>query len=287
MKALQRILSGKGGKPAAVARGAGVGPDDLAQGVVRYVLSSEYNDDLPEVLTRLGLDAAQILRAAEEVEYAWGQTSVVERLLAKVGPVLRQADASGVVSWTERLRRGDPLVLQAFWATFYPHLIALARKALRGAPRGISDEEDVAFSAFDSFVREVQQGHFPPLNDPDALRDLLLEIIKEEVTLLKRHQRRDTRGGGKDRLKRGLAAASTLTTDMNLIAGAEPTPEMAVQLADEWRRLLDAQSNETLRSVARLKLEGYTNEEIAGKLGRTVQMIERKWRVIRQLWAKR
>jgi DNA-directed RNA polymerase specialized sigma24 family protein len=42
--------------------------------------------------------------------------------------------------------------------------------------------------------------------------------------------------------------------------------------------------NEELRSVALWKLEGYTNQEIAGKLGCVAGTVERKLRVIRSIW---
>ena len=48
-----------------VARELGLGQDDLAQGVVRYVLSADYDNDLDQVLPALGLNAGQVLRAAE------------------------------------------------------------------------------------------------------------------------------------------------------------------------------------------------------------------------------
>jgi len=44
--------------------------------------------------------------------------------------------------------------------------------------------------------------------------------------------------------------------------------------------------DDTLRAVARWKMEGHTNAEIAAKLGCVPQTVERKLRMIRRLWAK-
>jgi DNA-binding CsgD family transcriptional regulator len=41
-----------------------------------------------------------------------------------------------------------------------------------------------------------------------------------------------------------------------------------------------------LRSVAVWKLEGYTNKEVAAKLGRAPATVERKLRLIRATWEK-
>ena len=66
----------------------------------------------------------------------------------------------------------------------------------------------------------------------------------------------------------------------------EATPALAAQLTDECRRLLDRLGDETLRSVALWKMEGYTNAEIAAKLDCVETTVERKLRRIRILWAE-
>ena len=42
--------------------------------------------------------------------------------------------------------------------------------------------------------------------------------------------------------------------------------------------------DETQRSVARLRFEGYANEEIAEKLDISLRSVERKLKVIREIW---
>ncbi len=69
------------------------------------------------------------------------------------------------------------------------------------------------------------------------------------------------------------------------VIGPEPTPALAAQVADEYRRLLDGLCEDSLRSVALWKLEGHTNDEIAARLGCVRQTVERKLRRIRTLWA--
>jgi DNA-directed RNA polymerase specialized sigma24 family protein len=44
--------------------------------------------------------------------------------------------------------------------------------------------------------------------------------------------------------------------------------------------------NEQLRQIAQWKVEGFTNEEIAGELGRAVPTVERKLARIRRQWEK-
>jgi hypothetical protein len=70
------------------------------------------------------------------------------------------------------------------------------------------------------------------------------------------------------------------------VVGEEPTPDFAVQVADEYARLLDLLGDETLRQVAVWKMEGYGNDEIAEKLACSRRTVARKLEAIRILWSK-
>lgn len=73
---------------------------------------------------------------------------------------------------------------------------------------------------------------------------------------------------------------------MTQIIGNEPTPEFALQVAEECQWLLDLLGDDGLRSVAVWKMEGYTVDEIAARLGCVPRTVERKLRVIRGLWGE-
>ena len=65
----------------------------------------------------------------------------------------------------------------------------------------------------------------------------------------------------------------------------EPTPEFLALLAEEHQRLLEALPDETLRRTALWRMEGFTNEEVAEKLGVTARSVERKLQRIRDVWS--
>ena len=71
---------------------------------------------------------------------------------------------------------------------------------------------------------------------------------------------------------------------MAQVVGNEPTPEFAAMLTDEYRRLFGRLSDESLRVVALLKLEGHSNDEIAKGLDCGLRTVERKLEVIRKRW---
>jgi DNA-directed RNA polymerase specialized sigma24 family protein len=191
-----------------------------------------------------------------------------------------------VTGWIDLLRAGDRAAVQPLWREYFQRLVALAREMIRRAPRGMADEEDVALSAFDSFVRGAEQGRFPNLADRDDLWRLLLVITERKAVDLVNHELRARRGGGKVRNEASLASSSSVSPALDRFAHSEPTPELAAVLAEECRRLLDVLNDATLRAVAVAKMEGYTNEEIADRLEVALPTVERKLQRIRRIWDK-
>jgi DNA-directed RNA polymerase specialized sigma24 family protein len=179
------------------------------------------------------------------------------------------------------LKQGQRAAAQPLWDAYFPRLVGLARARLRGTRRGMADEEDVALSAFDSFCRRAERGHFLRLDDRDDLWQLLFVLTVRKAIGLMRHEARVRRGGGHVASLEDLAAF-----DLDEVLGREPTPELAAQMAEEYRRLLESLGDETLRDVARWKMEGWTNREIAARLGCIEKSVERKLRSIRRLWSE-
>jgi DNA-directed RNA polymerase specialized sigma24 family protein len=192
-----------------------------------------------------------------------------------------------VTSWLGLLQTGDTSAAQALWDRYFPQLVRLARSRLGGVPCRTADEEDVALSAFASFVRGAEAGRFPQLADHTDLWNLLVVITARKVAALKARQQRLRRGGGKVRGDSAFlgpaGAAEPDRQGIENVIGPAPTPDFAAQVAEEQQLLL-AGLEETLRSVAVWKLEGYTNEEIAGKFDCSVATVERKLRRIRNAW---
>jgi DNA-directed RNA polymerase specialized sigma24 family protein len=198
---------------------------------------------------------------------------------------ISQPDGS-VTIWLKQLKIGDPAAASPLWQKYFAQLVAVARGRLRATPRAVADEEDVALSAFDSFCRGVEGGRFPRLGDRDDLWQVLFLITDRKAAGLVRHETRDKRGGG--RVVQASAAGRTADSAADLlndVAGSEPSPAFAAEVAEECRRLL-ALLGEELRQLAIWKMEGFTNLEIAAKMGRSVPTVERKLARIRALWER-
>jgi DNA-directed RNA polymerase specialized sigma24 family protein len=197
------------------------------------------------------------------------------------------SDAGSVTHWIRRLEAGEQAACQKLWEGYFRRLVGLVRKRLQWVPRSATDEEDVALSAFDSFFRRAREGRFPRLLDRHDLWQLLVLIAGRKASNLARHERQEKDGGGRVRHASALPGdGSEEGTFFADLIGREPEPALAAQVVEEYARLLDRLGDDKLRSVAVWKLEGYTNGEIAAKLGRAPATIERKLRRIRDAWEK-
>jgi DNA-directed RNA polymerase specialized sigma24 family protein len=197
-----------------------------------------------------------------------------------------QIDGS-VTQWIGDLKAGGDSAAQHLWERYFDRLVHLARARLRSARRAgaIEDEEDAALSAFDSFCRGATQGRFPQLADRDDLWGLLVVITVRKVFGQLERQGAQKRGGG--RLAGESALIGTDASDaagLDRLAGHEPSPELAALVVDEYRRLRDRLRTDALRQVLDLRLEGYTREEIAERLGCAERAVKRKLDVIREAW---
>jgi DNA-directed RNA polymerase specialized sigma24 family protein len=187
---------------------------------------------------------------------------------------------NSVTRWISALKQGDQAAATGLWESYCRRLVGLARARLGDLPRLIADEEDVALSAFDSFCRRAQAGQFRSLHDRDDLWQLLAMITVRKAIDLRKYEGRKSRGMGRVRSLADLSRGG-----LEAIGGDEPTPELAAQLVEESQRLMAQLGDSTLQSVATLKLEGYTNDEIAARLGCVTSTVERKLARIRAKWA--
>jgi DNA-directed RNA polymerase specialized sigma24 family protein len=114
---------------------------------------------------------------------------------------------------------------------------------------------------------------------------LLVTITARKANASVRRERRLKRGGSQ---VVDEAAIGGTDGDLGLAAfpGSEPTPEFAAEAADELRRLLEILDDDLLRQLALLRMEGYSNEQIAERLGCGLRSVERKLAIIRKAWER-
>ena len=192
-----------------------------------------------------------------------------------------------VTQWIAELRVGDVDVAhQEIWKRYFRRLTALAEMKLGSAPRGAEDEEDVALSALRSFFSGVADGRFPKLDDRNNLWSLLAKITACKAINQRNRQLALKRGGGAVRTESALGGgdASGRFDQLANLVDEELTPDFMAAVNEECQLLMNRLPDDQFRRIARMKLEGYTNAEIAADLGVVERTIERKLEIIRGIW---
>lgn len=202
-----------------------------------------------------------------------------------------------VTDWITHLKAGDEKAAQKLWERYYARLVRLADNCLRELPRRAADEEDVAQVAFAAFFRAIEECRYPQLRCREDLWSLLVEITENKATDLWRRERAEKRGGGK---VRGDSAfnngdSNAEANGLEQLANDDPTPEFAAMLVEQFGDRIGAltpydDDQRTLRTVALLKLEGYSNVELVEHFQRSnrrvsLRSVERKLKLIRDIWS--
>jgi DNA-directed RNA polymerase specialized sigma24 family protein len=193
-----------------------------------------------------------------------------------------------VTSWIGALRSGETdEAPRRLWEHYFPRLVALARVRLRAASRGPDDEEDVAICAFESLCRGVAEGRFDRLRGREEVWRLLATITARKVAHRIERERRQKRGGGRLRREADLGdrPGEGPPRGLDSFAAAGPDPVSMAVMGERVRGLFGRLPEESLRLIALLRLEGYSNGEIACCLDCAVRSVERKLERIRLLWA--
>ena len=200
------------------------------------------------------------------------------------------ASTHSVTRWLVQLKQGDRQAAGPLWERYFTRLVQLVRTRFPRAPTAAAaSAEDAALDAFASFCGRAEQDGFSHLFDRDDLWQILVMIAFRKMCNQVKSARRKRRQPASGRvyvasaLEQDEGEAGTLLKNR---LGREPEPAVVVQAAEECRRLLTELEDDQLRQVAKWKVEGFTNEEIATKLGRAVPTVERKLARIRRLWQK-
>lgn len=189
-----------------------------------------------------------------------------------------------VTLWLDALRTADAAAAQKLWNHFVARLYEMGRKKLRPDTRRVYDEEDAAQSAFHSVCAGVAAGRFPDLHDRDSLWNLLLTITSRKVADRVRHDhqlRRDTR-------RTLTEAVFTQSGDdsarpvLEALVAREPSPELAAEFVETCESLFQSLDDPDLRQVVVLRMECYTDEEIAERLNWSRRTVQRRLEIIRR-----
>lgn len=175
------------------------------------------------------------------------------------------------------LHEGDECAIDQLWQRYVGRVEGVVRPVVRGLAPGAGDEEDVAQSAFRAFFDAAANGKAADLESRDELWRLLVTISRRKAADRVRRELRDRRGGKSRRHAEGVE---------NLNANSASPSEIA-ELQDVFDHLmlaLETAGDDKLKTIAVMRLEGLSTQEIAAQLNCTVRTIQRKLHILERLW---
>ena len=190
----------------------------------------------------------------------------------------------------DEIKQHDEAAITALWERYYPALSGFAEKRLAalGIQKRAFNGEDVAASALASFFKAVQRDRFPDLDSDDGLFRLLKRMTIRKVIDRKRQSQSLKAGSGELRGESafGANANSDAAFGIDAVQGETPSPEWIAMMEEECQGLFAVLNDVELQTIACLRLEGYSNAEIASERGYSIATVERRLKLIRALWSK-
>jgi len=187
-----------------------------------------------------------------------------------------QESASELQSQAE----GDPLeAVGRFAERDRSKYIALARRRLRhlAVKEATFTPEGAVQGACLRLCQRIKSGEDPPVTTSEDWDDRLIRIVKRVTWEAARRQRAQKRSAP-NRNHNEPALLEVPDT-----RARRPDEYVGAALHVEWLLALLDQKEDGLRSIVIMKLGGFTNQQIAGKLNFAVKTIEWKLRRIRSI----
>lgn len=200
-----------------------------------------------------------------------------------------------VTVWFRALGAGDENAAERLWEYCMPRLLSYSRTRLPPKLRKALDEEDVALSAFKSLCAGARAGNLQSVQNRKELWSLLTCITARKTSGYIKHETRQKRGGGQvrgesifqlaDSSHRQGTESGGIENHTPIIGRASDSPDVIAEFADTCETMLDALEDDMLRTIAVLRLEGYSVEEIAQRVGCAKRSVERRLALIRRIWS--
>jgi DNA-directed RNA polymerase specialized sigma24 family protein len=188
-----------------------------------------------------------------------------------------QQPVKSVTQWLVDLKLGDSRAAEEIWDRFFERLCGRLRHRVAAGQR-LVDEEDLAISAIHALYAGAKDGRFQKLDSREDLWQLLVLIGSRKAVSAHRAARARQQLG-----ESALGVSPSLALGLDRVMAADVDDTYLDDLGSTCGELLES-LEPRFRELALLKLEGFSNDEIAKKTGRSVRTIERHLMIIRESW---
>jgi DNA-directed RNA polymerase specialized sigma24 family protein len=135
-------------------------------------------------------------------------------------------------------------------------------------------------------VALLDSGRYPDLRDRHGLWQVLLTLTINKAIDIVNHSERDKRAWRRtvlfSELAQGRSPGSAAGAVAAVLRRQEPDPAFIALLTDQVQWLWNQLEDDQLRAIVLLKLEGYTNAEIARQKRCAISTVERRLRLVRR-----
>ena len=176
----------------------------------------------------------------------------------------------------ERCRNGDQDAARELFDAYVARLVPLARRRISQRLASRVDPEDIVQSVFRTFFARLKDDKFE-INDQDDLFRLLMRITVHKTLRQIAHHKAAKRDPSLE-----LAQSDSAQEQLLQLLTTEPTPEATVTFLDQLEHFM-GQLQATDREILTLRLQGFSTEEIAQKLGSYDRKIRRVLERIRDV----
>ena len=200
------------------------------------------------------------------------------------------SDSSGSVTALIRgAQAGDRRTAPSeLWNRYYQQVCHVVRQVLRGSHEIDGDWEDVALETMRQVLEGVYEDRYPLLNDRDNLWAILARVtVCRALDERKRRQRHQRRLGTvlSDASASSEAIVRRERLPVEAVVDRAPLPDLVLEATEQIERLMGLLGpHPRLATLARLKLQGATQEQISDELQVSQRTIRRDLTRIREIW---
>ena len=185
-----------------------------------------------------------------------------------------------ITCWINLFQQGDGLAARELWEVYAEQLTSFARQQLAGVSQPEYDESDAVASAFFSAFTSLQNKESPNSMNRNEFGSYVATITARKICRQIARNKTQKRNPIRFKDSKGISSETAIESENS----KDQAPDVVAEFADQFRYLMEMLPRDDMRTIVGLKLEGYTNREIASKLERGLSSIERKLKSIREVW---